>query len=158
MFPADPDARVSSWAVVVDTVCPTVPQIQMLASYIGESSQLPVFQVVGSGIVFGHQSSSRGELIAFLKALQAASKLQDSTDIHIVTDATYVVSFLLTGHFELVLQASRPIRLVIVMSFWRFVIFGHLVLLCTKPSLIGNLRMHVTGKTCGACTVTKWLI
>ena len=91
LFPADPDARISSWAVVADTVCPSVPQIQMLSSYIGDTNRFPVFQVVGCGLVFGHQSSSRGELIAFWKALVAASSLDESLSVDIVTDASYVV-------------------------------------------------------------------
>eukprot|EP00435_Cladocopium_sp_Y103_P073259 s176_g43.t1 len=90
LFPADPCARVSSWAVVVDTSEASIPDIQLMASYLGDSKLCPLFEVLGAGLVCGHQSSSRGELLAYLRALEAAASLGDCVELALVTDASYV--------------------------------------------------------------------
>eukprot|EP00435_Cladocopium_sp_Y103_P065287 s404_g27.t1 len=88
--PTDPDARLASWAVVSDTSALDIPGIQLMSSVTGEGMQCPLFRVVGSGLVSGHQSAARGELFAFWKALVAAEKYDDMVSISVVTDASYV--------------------------------------------------------------------
>eukprot|EP00435_Cladocopium_sp_Y103_P050018 s2317_g15.t1 len=88
--PTDPDARLASWAVVSDTSALDVPGIQLMSSVAGSGMQCPQFRVIGSGLVSGHQSAARGELVAFWHALVAADKYDDLVSVSIVTDATYV--------------------------------------------------------------------
>eukprot|EP00435_Cladocopium_sp_Y103_P010826 s4539_g2.t2 len=44
LFPADPCARISSWAVVVDTTNVSIPDIQLMASHLGSNKLCPLFQ------------------------------------------------------------------------------------------------------------------
>eukprot|EP00435_Cladocopium_sp_Y103_P073917 s162_g45.t1 len=88
--PTDPDARLASWAVVSDTSALDIPGIQLMSSVTGEGMQCPLFRVVGSGLVSGHQSAARGELVAFWKALVAAENYDDIVSVSVVTDASYV--------------------------------------------------------------------
>ena len=88
--PTDPDARLASWAVVSDVSRVSVQDIQNIFEYMGQSMFCPLLRVVGCGLVSGHQSAARGELIVFLKALLAAQKYDVSVKVSIVTDASYV--------------------------------------------------------------------
>eukprot|EP00435_Cladocopium_sp_Y103_P040584 s1003_g11.t1 len=88
--PTDPDARLASWAVISDTSALDVPGIQLMSSVAGVGMQCPQSRVIGSGLVSGHQSAARGELVAFWKALVAADKYDALVSVSIVTDASYV--------------------------------------------------------------------
>lgn len=90
IHPTDPVARLASWAVVSDVSCVSEQDIQNISEFMGQSMLCPLIRVVGCGLVYGHQSAARGELIAFLKALTAAQKYNDSVQISVVTDASYV--------------------------------------------------------------------
>jgi hypothetical protein len=90
IHPTDPDARLASWAVVSDVSCVSIQEIQNVSEYMGQSMLCPLLRVVGCGLVYGHQSAARGELIAFLKALVAAQKYEDNVEVSVVTDASYV--------------------------------------------------------------------
>eukprot|EP00435_Cladocopium_sp_Y103_P057297 s916_g19.t1 len=90
VHPTDPDARLASWAVVSDVSGIDVPGIQLMSSFSGSEMRCPLFRVVGSGLVHGHQSAARGELVAFLQALLAAEKYESHIAVSVVTDATYV--------------------------------------------------------------------
>ena len=88
--PTDPDARLASWALVADPSDPSINDIQMVSEHMGTSLHCPLLKVIGCGLVPGHQSAARGELVAFLQALRAAEKYGDHIAISIVTDASYV--------------------------------------------------------------------
>eukprot|EP00438_Fugacium_kawagutii_P032592 Skav236458 [mRNA] locus=scaffold1758:491624:494703:+ [translate_table: standard] len=52
--------------------------------------RFPNFGVVTAGLVPGRQTSGRGELFAFLRALQASQHLAEDKQVCFVTDAQYV--------------------------------------------------------------------
>eukprot|EP00438_Fugacium_kawagutii_P019922 Skav203126 [mRNA] locus=scaffold3040:49685:51112:+ [translate_table: standard] len=85
LHPCDVGARIAAFAVIQDTS-------PFSDTFIHDSSQafVPQFQVVTSGFVQGSQTAARGELTAFLRALQAASQLQSHIQIDFVTDAKYI--------------------------------------------------------------------
>jgi hypothetical protein len=87
IHPTDPVARLASWAVVSDVSCVSEQDIQNISEFMGQSMLCPLIRVVGCGLVYAHQSAARGELIAFLKALTAAQKYNNSVQISVVTDA-----------------------------------------------------------------------
>jgi hypothetical protein len=88
--PGDSDSRLASWAVVADVSNVSVNDIQIVAEHMGSSLHCPLLKVIGCGLVFCHQSAARGELLAFLHALRMAEKYDDSIEVSIVTDASYV--------------------------------------------------------------------
>ena len=90
MYPTDPDARLASWSLVADPSDLSIKDIQVVSEHMGSSLHCPLLKVIGCGLVPGHQSAARGELVAFLQALRAAEKYEDHVAISIVTDASYV--------------------------------------------------------------------
>eukprot|EP00435_Cladocopium_sp_Y103_P050765 s2212_g15.t1 len=65
----------------------TIQHESDLAHY--DATQSVVFYTDG-GLVSGHQSAARGELVAFWKALVAAEKYDALVSVSVVTDASYV--------------------------------------------------------------------
>eukprot|EP00438_Fugacium_kawagutii_P003390 Skav226332 [mRNA] locus=scaffold4486:83254:89140:+ [translate_table: standard] len=88
--PCDSQARLAAYAVVQD-VMGGIDEFQMMHSAaFCTPPKFPSFRVLTSGFVQGSQTAARGEMFAFLRALQAAETMPDNMTVHFVTDAKYV--------------------------------------------------------------------
>eukprot|EP00438_Fugacium_kawagutii_P034630 Skav223586 [mRNA] locus=scaffold689:194848:199374:+ [translate_table: standard] len=85
IHPRDVGARLAAFAVVQD-VRSNVTQFHQQ----NLTDSFPDFRVITSGLVGGSQTTARGELMAFLRALQAAVQLDSEIRVDFVTDAKYV--------------------------------------------------------------------
>eukprot|EP00438_Fugacium_kawagutii_P005492 Skav227036 [mRNA] locus=scaffold72:165096:168941:+ [translate_table: standard] len=85
IHPCDVGARLAAFAVVQD-VRSNVTQFHQQ----NLTDSFPDFRVITSGLVGGSQTTARGELMAFLRALQAAVQLDSEIRVDFVTDAKYV--------------------------------------------------------------------
>lgn len=90
LHPTDVNARLAAFAVVQDVSTEQMSFASMHSFAYCDQPRFPNFQVITSGIVPGSQTTARGELFAFLRALQAAQSLETDISVHFVTDALYV--------------------------------------------------------------------
>ena len=119
LWPAFPEARVASWAVVQD-ISPTLESRHVSAQIaLNTSTQYPCVHVLALGPVPGEQTAGRGELFALLSAVQSACQLPACQTARFVTDAQYVVTIInKLEHHGLVWVAHKTLHADLIVALY----------------------------------------
>ena len=89
--PTEIDFRHGSWSVILDHTTCESERCEAAASISPQLVNSPLFECIGTGLVSGPQSASRGEMQACVVACQVANQSPSCVQAEIFTDSQYVI-------------------------------------------------------------------
>jgi len=107
--PTNKDARLSTWAVVVDSTTSSFERENLVQSITSIDASPDVLQCHMLGNTPGEQSAARAELCAVIQAGASAQTTNPDATSDIFTDASYVISTV--EALERVNSIEKPIKL-----------------------------------------------